>query len=172
MLKIDEKNTDKSNLPIGYPSDFETLKFLMECSFKEAALFWQRNSVMLAVNLASFGAAFSYLSSTSKPFDLTERVLICLFGMALSTVWMLLTAAGRKMNHDWVDQAREVADKLDQNQIKQALIETPSDSIDPSFNFPKPNSFSATKLMYFLAGVFTLGWLILTLTIPHGLFWY
>jgi len=137
-------------------TEFEVLRFLMECSFKEAGLFWRRNSVLLAANLASFAAAFGYLTSADDPISWSARMLVGIFGVFLCAIWALTIASGRFMNHVWVSEAKQVAKSTGHPQIIAAVNQTPSDQVS------KEPEFSATKLMYSLAAGFACAWILVS----------
>lgn len=138
-------------------SDFDALKFLMDCGFKEASLFWNRNSVFLLANLASFSAAFAYVSSNTG-ITLGVKFIMSSFGVALCLVWWKVIAAGRHMNHTWTEQAKKVAFKIGHPEIENALAGTPSNAVS------KRGPRSATELMYPLTIIFATAWVLISLT--------
>lgn len=138
-------------------TDFETVKFLMDCAFKEATLFWNRNSVFLLANLATISASFAYLTTSDPAVEWTLRVSFGIFGVSLCTIWMLAIHAGRKMNHVWTHEARKLAALMKNKAIENALNLTPSGSVS------KTSAPSATRLMYWLAAMFGLVWISITM---------
>lgn len=148
------QKTTVSDLKNKKTDDMEVIKFLMDCSYKEGTLFWNRNSVFLLANLATFSAVFAYFTSSDEPIHWVIRIGMGLFGTILCTIWILVIQAGRKMNHIWVHEARKLANEADMKQILSALNGVPSDSIS------KAKTQSATILMYWLASVFIIVWIL------------
>jgi hypothetical protein len=132
------------------PSDFDILKFLMDCALKEAALFWQRNTVMLTVNTASLGLCVSYFAN--HPIDLGTKWLIGFLGIFFSVIWFFLTKIGRQMNHNYVNAAKIVANRMGNQNIISALEKMPSNTI-----------LSATGLMFVMAIGFGIAWVLLAI---------
>ncbi len=143
--------------------ELEAIKFLMDCGFKEATLFWNRNGVFLLANLATFSASFAYLTNSEQPVGWGLRIGIGLFGVILCSIWALVVQAGRRMNHVWVHEAKQVAERLNHINIKNALNGTPSDSVS------KGGVPSATRLMYWLATVFGIVWVSVSLIGKGGI---
>ena len=143
--------------------NMEALKFLMDCAFREAALFWSRNNVFLIANLATFSAAFAYLTAEDVAIAWPVRLGLSLFGVALCVIWLLVIKAGRHMNHTWTDQAKKLAATLGSNEIQQALEGTPSDAVT------KGSRTGATLLMYWLAAMFGVVWMCLYFVGTGGL---
>ncbi|MCE7993613.1 MAG: hypothetical protein HEP71_16635 [Roseivirga sp.] len=156
--------------------DLELIKFYTDSGFKEAALFWNRNSVFLLANLATFSAAFAYLTGSVEEVNWPLRLGIALFGISLCTIWILVIRAGRQMNHGWTYRAQLLAEEMNHAGLKNALNSAPSDAI--SQKTPNNDSrdqkgvksvSSATKLMYWLAGVFAIIWVTISLVGKGGL---
>ena len=143
--------------------NLEALKFLMDCAFREASLFWSRNNVFLIANLATFSAAFAYLTGQDTSVAWPVRLGLSLFGVAMCVIWVLVIKAGRHMNHSWTEQAKKLAATLGSDEIKQALDGTPSDAVS------KESPTGATLLMYGLAIMFGLVWLCLYFVGKDGL---
>jgi hypothetical protein len=144
--------------------DYEALKFLMECSFKEAGLFWQRNTVFASLNIASFGAAFALFRSSNETIDISNRLLVCFFGVFLCIIWALTIRSGRTMNHAWVASAKSVVKRLEHSELKTAILDTPADSA-----VGHSNILPATKLMYVLAFGCSIVWILVSMIGPGGL---
>lgn len=144
--------------------DFEALKFLVENGFKEANLFWIRNSVFLLSNLAAVSAAFAYLTSSDTCIDWGLRVGIAAFGVLLCGVWFMVVRASRRMNHLWMDQAKIVAARLAHAEIRNALEDTPSDAVT------KNSPTGATTIMPYLVLLFALAWVAISMVGEGGFF--
>ncbi|WP_421895129.1 hypothetical protein [Marinoscillum sp.] len=143
--------------------NIEVIKFLIECSYKEGTLFWNRNSVFLLANLATFSAAFAYFTGSDEPIHWAIRIGVGVFGAILCIIWILVIQAGRRMNHIWVHEARKLAHNADQKEILNALNGVPSGSIS------KGKIQSATILMYWLAIVFMMVWIFASLIGKGGI---
>lgn len=157
--------------------DLELIKFYMDCAFKEAALFWNRNSVLLLANLATFSAAFAYLSGSDEPVSWFVRIGICLFGCSLCTIWVFVIRASRRMNHGWTYQAQQLAEATGHNGLNAALNSVPSAAAalkklnvsSEGEDKKVKNIPSATIMMYWLAAVFAVVWVIISLVGKGGI---
>lgn len=157
--------------------DLELIKFYMDCAFREATLFWNRNNVLLLANLATFSAAFAYLSGSDEQVDWPLRIGIALFGTSLCIIWMFVIRASRRMNHGWTYQAQRLAEKMDHEGLYEALNTVPSTaSLLKKLNassekkMKEPGNVpSATIMMYWLAGLFALIWIIISLVGKGGI---
>lgn len=157
--------------------DLELIKFYMDSAFREATLFWNRNNVLLLANLATFSAAFAFLSGSNEEISWFVRVGIALFGCSLCIIWGFVIRAGRRMNHGWTYQAQELAKSMNHEGLQQALGEVPSTAAikkkadaDSEERAPQlSNTSSATIMMYWLAGVFAIIWLVISLVGKGGL---
>lgn len=148
------------------PTDFESLTFLVDSAFKEGGLFWRRNNVLLAANLAGFAAAFAFVTRSDEAVHWSARLLIGLFGLFLCVLWVLVTKAGQEMNRAWIDQASLLAQRsteIPQKEVLAALERTPSGRQS------RLQAPSATRLMYFLAAGFAIGWVLVALIGKGGI---
>lgn len=140
-------------------NDFELVKFLTESAFKEGSLFWRRNSVILASNLALLGASFAWLTKPGSSVNLFSRSVMCAVGLLLCGIWYLLTVRGQKMNHVWVAEAQLAARKTGNPQLIRALGQTPVNSVEKQ----SKKDISATGLMKLMAIGFAICWILVSM---------
>ncbi|GEM_PF-5677755 len=157
--------------------DLELIKFYMDSAFREATLFWNRNNVLLLANLATFSAAFAYLSGSEVQVDWSLRIGIALFGCSLCAIWIFVIRASRRMNHNWTYQAQKLAQKMGHAGLCEALNAVPtaaavlknSGKSSGDESVKSKESPSATIMMYWLAGVFAVIWVVISLVGKGGI---
>lgn len=118
----------------GELSKVEVLKLLMERSHAEAQLFWQRNNFMFLVSTALLGAAFNcFFLNIPDPKPANEiKTAFSISGIFLSFVWLAFNKVGRRMNHVYMQDAKNIAknDELLRKIFENTLGDkTPSESV-------------------------------------------
>jgi len=149
------------------PTNFDLVKFLVERAHAEGQIFWIRNSVFLTVH--AVGLAW-VLQGTDKVGELAGLTVVVsgIFGVVLAIIWHRITFLGRKLNHAWLQDAKDIVcldhrlraafrlslSKDGSTTSQAASVKTLlGDRRDPAAKSPSHS-------MYFLAEVFGLVWIL------------
>ncbi|MEL6611435.1 MAG: hypothetical protein AAFQ53_05035 [Bacteroidota bacterium] len=169
--------------PAEKPDQLEYVKVLLECSFKEAALFYRRTAAFLIINVAGLGAAGTFVADVQKRALTSTEGLVkaeleqaqaralhavdigAIFGIGLCFVWMFAIYSSLWMNHVWIGAAKELVSKDEEafpDSFRKALLRTPSTSqinaYDSSRIHVGPFSGIGATLHYVLALGFGIAW--------------
>ncbi|WP_045859164.1 RipA family octameric membrane protein [Teredinibacter purpureus] len=152
-------------------SKMDAITLLMERSHAEAQLFWQRNNFLFLTNTALLGAAFYYFF-INVPVDSPSseiKTVVSISGLYVSLIWFLFNKVGRRMNHVYMQDAKNIAtsDPLLLTLFENSLGDkVPSEAVSKAGRplVDKINhNLSATMVNYtFIAG-FLAGWVYVLL---------
>lgn len=141
----------------------DILKMLLDHSHREANLFWTRNNIFIISNLTAFGLAIKWAFNDTNPAPKMAKIIIGCVGILFCIIWFLFNKIGRRMNHVWVKDAKDLAkcNNAIKPLTKNSLGEdTPSEA---SNCLGKLNSLfkSATCLNYLVILLFLVAWCLL-----------
>ncbi len=152
-------------------TELEFIRFLIERAHDEAKLFWHRNNFMFLTNTAMLGYAFYYFF-LDPPTNISEgeaKIVISVSGIFVSLIWLGFNKIGRRMNHVYVQDAKNIVMKNDElNKIFANSLDakTPSESVEKrrKLKIFRGNYWSATMLNYVFIMGFILAWLYILFT--------
>ncbi len=88
-------------------------KLLLESSFKEANLFWVRNSAIAVIQTLLFGFYVTLISEESPGISDMMNTLICTLGIVLSFVHIIILILSQHYNMTWFGTYKQfVEEKL------------------------------------------------------------
>ena len=149
------------------------LKFLIEQSYKEVAVFWTRTNVFLVVETAALGAVGSIFTHTTQGATSVLTLAFAALGALSCLVWFQAVKMSRHYNDVWLRDARRLAAEdetltsiyfISLGFREQARDEKPSvwwQDQGKFYDLRRPWGPNATKCVYGLIIGFLIIWVVL-----------